>query len=281
MTTWFYDGEPIDALSIDDRAIHYGDGLFETIAIRSGEPRLWQLHIERLRHGCERLAIAMPAEKSLRADLHRAIHESGIDADYALAKIIVTAGSGPRGYKRAKSGQSRVLTAIYDLQRPSQASYREGVVVVKCATSLGGQAALAGIKTLNRLEQVLARNEWQDPDVFDGLMCDTAGRLICGTMSNVFVVHDQSISTPDLGRCGVAGVMRRHVLDTLQSDGMSVREEDMQWQDAMSADEVFLTNSQFGVMPVRQCGERQWSVGPVTRALMKRIANSGIAECAS
>ena len=281
MSAWYCDGESINALSIDDRAIQYGDGLFETIAIRGGEPRLWQLHVERLRHGCERLAIAMPTEESLRTGVQQAIQESGIDSDYALAKIIVTAGSGPRGYKRTGSSQSRVLTAVHNVQRPAQAGYRDGVEVVRCATTLAGQPALAGIKTLNRLEQVLARNEWQDPDVFDGLMCDSAGRLICGTMSNVFVVRDQSISTPDLGRCGVAGVMRRHVLDTLQGAGKSVPEEDIHWDDAMSANEVFLTNSQFGVMPVRQCGERFWSVGPITRELMMRVANSGIEECAS
>ena len=281
MSAWYCDGESINALSIDDRAIQYGDGLFETIAIRGGEPRLWQLHVERLHHGCERLAIAVPTEESLRANVQQAIQESGIDSDYALAKIIVTAGSGPRGYKRTDSGQSRVLIAVYDVQQPGQAAYRDGVEVVRCATTLAAQPALAGIKTLNRLEQILARNEWQDPDVFDGLMCDSAERLICGTMSNVFVVRDQSISTPDLGRCGVAGVMRRHVLDTLQGAGKSVPEEDIHWDDAMSANEVFLTNSQFGVMPVRQCGERHWSVGPITRELMKRVANSGIEECAS
>jgi len=97
----------------------------------------------------------------------------------------------------------------------------------------------------------------------------------------VFVVRDQSISTPDLGRCGVAGVMRRHVLDTLLGAGKSVPEEDIHWDDAMAANEVFLTNSQFGLMPVRQCGEQHWSVGPITRELMKRVAHSGIEECAS
>ena len=281
MNTWYCDGEPSESLSIDDRAIQYGDGLFETIAIRAGEPRLWPLHLERLRHGCERLGIAMPAEAVLRANLQQAVHESGIDSDYALAKIIVTAGSGPRGYQRTDAGKSRVLTAAYAVQRPAPAGYREGVVVVRCATTLAEQAALAGIKTLNRLEQVLARNEWQDSEIFDGLMCDTAERLICGTMSNVFVVHDHSIITPALGRCGVAGVMRRHILDTLQADAMTAHEDDIHWDDAMSADEMFLSNSQFGVLPVRQCGKRRWAVGPVTRELMKRVAKSGIEECAS
>ena len=280
MSTWYCDGNSIDALPIDDRAIHYGDGLFETIAIRAGSPRLWHLHIDRLRYGCERLAIAMPPEENLHTGLQQAINESGIDSGYALAKIIITAGSGRRGYRRPDSGQGRVLTAVYSAQRLAPAGYRKGVATVRCATALAEQPALAGIKTLNRLEQVVARNEWHDPDVHEGLMCDTAGRLICGTMSNVFVVHDQSIITPILDRCGVAGVMRRHVIDTLHADGINANEDDIHWDDAMLVDEVFLTNSQYGVLPVRQCGEQRWAVGPVTRELMKRVAKSGIEECA-
>ena len=280
MTTWYCDGKSIDVLPIDDRAIHYGDGLFESIAIRAGSPRLWHLHIERLRYGCERLAIAMPSEEKLHTALQQAINESGIDSGYALAKIIITAGSGRRGYRRPDSGQGRVLTAVYNAQRLAPAGYREGVATVRCATELAEQPALAGIKTLNRLEQVLASNEWHDPDVFEGLMCDTAGRLICGTMSNVFVVHDQSIITPDLGRCGVAGVMRRHVINTLHSAGMPAHEDVVQWDAAMSADEIFLTNSQFGMLPIRQCGKHRWPVGSTTRELMELIAKTGIEECA-
>ena len=112
-------------------------------------------------------------------------------------------------------------------------------------------------------------------------MCDADGLLICGTMSNVFVVHAQLISTPVLDQSGVAGIMRQHVLNTLRADGSGVTEKNISWDDARSADEVFLTNSQFGVMPIRRCGEQQWQVGPVTGRVMNLIAQNGIEECES
>ncbi len=278
MSDWYCDGVRIDAIPIDDRAVHYGDGLFETIAIRAGEPRLWSLHIKRLDSACKRLGIDPPAENSLYDGIIAALQETYLDPAYALAKLIVTAGSGPRGYKRPEPCPGRVLTSVMAAQRCPRENYEYGVATVRCDTTLAAQPALAGIKTLNRLEQVLARNEWQDSDVFEGLMCDADGHLICGTMSNVFVVHDQSVSTAALDRCGVEGVMRRHVLDTFRSDGGVITETNIDWDDAMSADEIFLTNSQFGVMPIQRCGAQHWPVGPVTGKVMKLIEQNGIEE---
>ena len=281
MSDWYCDGIRIDGIPVDDRAVHYGDGLFETIAIRAGEPRLWSLHIDRLNSACKRLGIDPPAEKSLYDGIAKALQETYIDPGYALAKIIVTAGSGPRGYKRPETASGRVLTSVMIPQRYPRENYQDGVATVRCETTLAAQPALAGLKTLNRLEQVLARNEWQDNDVFEGLMCDADGHLICGTMSNVFVVRDQSVSTPALDRCGVEGVMRRHVLGTFRSDGGVITETNIDWDEAMSADELFLTNSQFGIMPIRQCGAQHWQVGPVTVKIMKLIEQSGIEESGS
>ena len=279
MIHWYCDGTPIDSIPIDDRALHYGDGLFETIAIRDGEPRLWHLHIKRLRHGCERLGIALCAEEILYEGITAALREASVDSSYALAKLIVTAGSSSRGYKRPDRSLSRVLTGVSTAQIQPGNNYQQGVTTIRCNTRLAEQPALAGIKALNRLEQVLGRNEWQDLNVFEGLMCDADGHLICGTMSNVFVIHGQSISTALLDRCGVAGVMRQHVLDTFRADGRDIAERNITWDDAMSADEIFLTNSQFGVMPVQKCGTQHWQADPITREVMKLVAMNGIEEC--
>ena len=279
MIHWFCDGEPIDSIPIDDRAIHYGDGLFETIAIRKGEPRLWQLHVKRLRHGCERLGIDLCAEEILYEGITAALHEASVDPSYALAKLIVTAGSSSRGYKRPEQNRSRVLTGVTTAQSQPGKNYQQGVETIRCNTTLAAQPELAGIKTLNRLDQVLGRNEWKDLDVFEGLMCDADGHLICGTMSNVFVIHGQSVSTAILDRCGVAGVMRQHVLDLFHANGRDIAERNIAWEDALSADEIFLTNSQFGVMPIQKCGTQHWQAGRVTREVMKLVAINGIEEC--
>ncbi len=279
MSSWYRKGQLVSAVPIDNRALHYGDGVFETIAIRKGEPRLWSLHVDRLQSGCERLGIAVPAANDLQQELAQALLATEVDTRYALAKIIVSAGSAQRGYRRPDKTEAEVFTGVFAGVRPDVALSRDGVVTRLCETIVAAQPALAGIKSLNRLEQVLARNEWQDPGVFEGLMCNADGQLICGTMSNVFVVHDNSISTPSLDRCGVAGVMRRHVIAILSANGMRVRECVLAWDKLLFADEVFLTNSQFGILPVRACDDRAWPVGPVTRSVLSLLAASGIEEC--
>ena len=281
MSTWYRKGQPCSAVPIDDRALHYGDGVFETIAIRNGEARLWSMHVDRLQAGCARLGIAVPAADELQQELVQALLATDIDSSYALVKIIVSAGSAGRGYRRPDKTRTDLFTGVFESVHPADNLVREGVVTRLCETIVAAQPALAGIKSLNRLEQVLARNEWQDPTVFEGLMCDSDGQLICGTMSNVFLIHDNTVSTPILDRCGVAGVMRRHVMEVLSANGIAVRECALAWDKLLSANEVFLTNSQFGLVPVRACDAHEWTVGPVTRKVLTLIANSGIEECAA
>ncbi len=279
MSSWYRQGQLISAVPIDARAFHYGDGVFETIAIRNSKARLWSLHVDRLQAGCEQLGIAVPGADELQQELSQALRATDVDTRYALAKIIVSAGSAGRGYRRPDKIRAELFTGVFEGVRPGDAHIRDGVVTRRCETIVAAQPALAGIKSLNRLEQVLARNEWQDSAVFEGLMCDTDGRLICGTMSNVFLIHDETVSTPVLDRCGVAGVMRRHVIEVLSASGMRVRECALAWDKLISADEVFLTNSQFGVVPVRACDAQEWPPGPVTRKVLTLLAASGIEEC--
>lgn len=282
MADWFCEGSAIESLPLDDRAIHYGDGLFETIAIRNGEARLWPLHSQRLSDGCQRLGIALPDAGRLQQTLLDAIASSAIDPGYAMAKIIVSAGSAVRGYRRAASSKPRVLIGIFSADRLTRSHYQDGVIAVSCETRIAEQAAFAGLKTLNRLEQVMARAEWSDASIFEGLMCDSGGRLICGTMSNVFIVRNENLQTPELRRCGVAGVMRRHVCELAAAAGVEVRVSDISWEDANAADEMFLSNSQFGILPLARIDDLELPTkGPgfLTRKLMDLLAQSGIEEC--
>ena len=278
MADWYCNGGAMDDLPMDDRAIHYGDGLFETIAIRHGVARLWPLHLHRLADGCQRLGIALPNADELQQTLLDAVASSAVDDDYALAKIIVSAGSAARGYRRPQPAKTRVLVGVFPAKRLPASWSENGVAVAHCNTRVAEQVALAGLKTLNRMEQVLARAEWSDPDIFEGLMCDTSERLICATMSNVFIVKNEILITPDLSRCGVAGVMRQHVCDLAAASGVEVRIADIPRQDAAAADEMFLSNSQFGVLPVARCAERVLTTGNLTRNIMSLLAKSGIEE---
>ncbi len=280
MNQWFRDGEPVRDVSIDDRGFQYGDGLFETIAIRRGEPRLWEHHIERLARGCERLRIEVPAEPRLRRWLESALGQSNGITAYCAAKIIVSSGIGQRGYGRPVPGQAETFIGVFQERPVAEKAYRHGVETILCDTRLAVNSVTAGLKTLNRLEQVLARSECVAAATFEGLTLDADKRLVCGTMSNVFIVADNTVITPSLDRCGVEGVMRRHALETLERNGISVDVRDVSVEELWDCDEVFLTNSQFGALPVRRCGNTEWPPGSVTAVVMRSLADSGISECA-
>ena len=277
MSRWYVDNAPVLSIPADDRAALYGDGLFETVAIRQGTARLWDYHVERLQLGCERLGIEPPDTAVLTSNLEHAIAAGDVDTNYAVAKLVIATRSGERGYRRA-DGPPLIRIGMFEATPRPAASYEQGVRVRLCATRLAIQPQLAGIKTLNRLEQVLARAEWRQPDIVEGLTLDTGARLICGTMSNVFVRLDNQLVTPAITRCGVAGVMRRHVLTSLDREGVAVDVRDVSVKELSDAQEIFLTNSQFGVLPVAQLDSRVIRVGKQTRQVMALIAKSGIGE---
>jgi 4-amino-4-deoxychorismate lyase len=279
MSPWISNGEVRDGLPFDDRAWQYGDGLFETIAIRNRRPRLLDWHLERLATSCGRLGIAVPGTTAIQADIETAIRHAGIDSGCALAKLVVTAGQGPRGYAR-DTAQTNHYLAVFPGKRLEPRHYRNGVAVRMCSTRLAQQPQLAGIKSLNRLEQVLARNEWNDLSIFEGLTCDTAGELICGTMSNVFIVADNEIVTPDLSRAGVAGIMRRKVLEIAHKHDIRIAVRAIRRESLDDAREMFLTNSQFGLLPVATLDGRALEVGRQTRALAAMLVDEGIEEMA-
>ena len=270
MSNWFLNGIAVDEIAIDSRGLQYGDGLFETVAVRNGHARLWDYHVERLLRGCERLGLDIPDMEQCRAQIESQAQ------DYGTAKIVVAAKPGQRGYGRT-SRDIDVLVRVFESQPLPPGCYRDGVQAIVCNTKLATGSVTAGIKTLNRIEQVLARNEVIAAKAFEGIVRDADGNVICGTMSNVFVVRDSRVFTPQLHRCGVAGVMRRHVISSMRDAGFSVNETKLASLD--SVDEVFLSNSQFGVVPLSVCGDLTWSVGEITRDAIRLLAESGVAEC--
>ena len=275
---WFAVGAKMRAVSPAGRGLQYGDGLFETIAIRSGEPRLWRYHLERLSAGCARLGLVAPGP-ALAQELERALLQCALDTSRCIAKIVVTAAATGRGYGRAMPSPAEVLIGIFPATPADGQDYLDGVSTMLCDTRLASGSPVAGIKTLGRIEQVLARSECLQAGVFEGFTRDADDRLICGTISNMFVVKDTVVRTPSLARCGVEGTMRRLVLELLAEDTRRVEVCDLTEDDLATADEVFITNSQFGALPVRSCGDYAWPVGATTRHVMGLLADYGIEEC--
>ncbi|MET1080107.1 MAG: aminodeoxychorismate lyase [Pseudomonas sp.] len=261
MLSWV-DGRPGDALALGDRGLAYGDGLFETIGVSHGRPRLLERHLHRLGQGCARLALELDLEL-LRAEVLVFCAQLG----EGVAKLIITRGDGPRGYAPPLPAQPRrILQGAAAALYPSAHGER-GVRLYPCATRLAEQPLLAGLKHLNRLEQVLARGEWQDGQHAEGLLRDQAGRVIEGVYSNLFLVKDGQLLTAELSRCGVAGVMRAELMMRASQIGVALQVRDLAYSELLEADEVLLCNSQYGVWPVVALQTHRWPVGPLTRKL--------------
>jgi 4-amino-4-deoxychorismate lyase len=248
------------AIAANDRGLHYGDGVFETALLIDGQVRFLDDHLQRLHEGCERLAIRAPDRATLLSEIARVtgVLRSGV------LKIIVTRGAGTRGYRPGKQIDATRVVALY--AAPELSSSR-GITLRWCETRLGRNARLAGLKHLNRLEQVLAQAEWQDESIDEGLMLDTEGELVCATAGNVFIVREGAVVTPDLRFCGVRGVMRTRVLRAATQLRIPTSEEPLWPYDLEGASEMFVTNAVRGIRSVVALGSMQWSSGPMADRL--------------
>ena len=252
-----------------DRGLHFGDGLFETIACRRGRPRFLTLHLERLRLGCERLGI----ETGGLPDIQTEVRALASEVDNAIIKVILTRGTAlARGYQASGREKATRITFRYAWPKETATESQVGIRVRTAQLRLGENPALAGLKTCNRLEQVLARREWKDPGIAESLLFSSSGRLVSGTMSNVFVVEGSRLRTPRLDLCGVAGVMRRVVLREAGRAGIPVQEDVLGVDDLRQAEELFLTNARMGAWPVRELDGRPLEPGPVTRRMQQILA---------
>lgn len=263
MTLTLVNGEPAQSIPADDRGLNYGDGVFRTLAIRTGRAAMWRKHYAKLVSDCEALGITAPAETELLADVR---YISSRMPDCAL-RITVTRGSGGRGYAMPATVSPRRIVSASPLPDYPARFAIGGVNVRYCEQRLAAQPALAGIKHLNRLENVLARAEWHDPDIAEGLLCDGDDNVIEGTRCNLFLVEGDDLVTPDLSRCGVAGVTRDAVIMLASQQGMPCRIESVNRSRLAAASEVMLVNSIVGIWPVARLGQHEWQTFPVAMRL--------------
>lgn len=266
MTGMLVNGEPVSVVTAQDRAVQYGDGLFETIALRNGKLELWAQHMERMQQGCRRLGLPVIDEQIWRQDIAR-LHPG----NHAVIKLLLSRGASGRGYRYADPVTPTRMVSLHDWPDYSGCWMGQGVRVGLCATPVSVNRALAGIKHLNRLDNVLARNEWQDINIAEGLMADDVGNVVEGTMSNLFAVKNNILMTPVLNRAGVSGVMRHLVLDMARQQQLAISECDIRIADLFEMDELFLTNSVIGIWPVIQLDKKQFQAGRITQLLKQTL----------
>lgn len=262
-------GQPVDAIPVDDRGLAYGDGLFETMLARRSRLPLLDRHVERLLAGARALGFAEVPRALLEDELRMAAREQ----TDGIVKLIFTRGSGARGYRPPIDAVARRIIMTSPSPATVQTWQQAGVVLRYCSTTLEGSRLLAGLKHLNRLPQVMARAEWNDDSIHEGLMRDASGRIIAGTMSNLFAVHAGVLMTPPIVAGSVRGVMRGLVLQLAAARHIECREDF--FTDAMiaGADEIFITNSILAVCPVRRIGDANCDIGTMTRLLQADVEN--------
>ena len=247
-------GVPGNSIDVHDRGLQYGDGIFRTLRIEQGHPRHWQRHYHKLRQDCAALDIVCPEAELLAGELC----QLAANRPDGIAKIIITRGDSVRGFAPSSAASPNRILTISPLPDIPETYPLQGVKVRVCDLHLSHQPRLAGIKHLNRLENVLAAMEWNAPEIAEGLLLDQEGNVVEGTRSNLFLVRGGELYTPDLSRCGVAGVQRDRVLDWASANAVACRATQLSLADVLAADEVFLVNSVIGLWPVRQLQERIW-----------------------
>ena len=247
------DGQPDTQVSALDRGLQYGDGLFETLRWEQGRLRWFERHMARLKLGCERLGIPMPDSALLRAEAESLAR--GLPR--ALVKIIVTRGAATvRGYRPGGDEQPTRIIAVHDWPPAQDAEFRVGLSPVQ----VNANPLLAGLKHLNRLEQVLAQRAAAEAGVQEVLMCSANGAVVGGSMSNLFVWQGDELLTPAPGECAVAGVMRSLLVEAAGRLGLRVRLGTLAPAELGAARAIMLTNVRLGLQPVHWYEGRRLAV---------------------
>lgn len=260
MLSCLVDGALSEVVPAADRGLAYGDGVFETVAVRGGAPALWQGHMDRLARGCERLGLPAPSQ----ALLLREVRTVAAGQPRCIVKIILTRGGGGRGYAPPESVTPLRVVSAHPWPAHIEEDRRNGVEAMICATRLALQPALRGIKHLNRLEQVLAAAELAQHPGRHGIMLNTEGYVIAGVSANLFAVADGQLLTPRMDRCGVHGVLRGLLL---RDHAARCERRRISLDLLGEASEVFFCSAIRGIVPVRAIDDRVWPIGPFAREL--------------
>lgn len=256
------DGEISTLVPASDRGLLYGDGVFETIAVVRNVPRFWQLHMDRLAAGCERLGL----QQIPQSVLLREVQTVSAGEIACVVKIVVTRGTSGRGYAIIPDAEHRRIVSAHAWPQDIRQQAEAGIQARVCDLRLGVQPALAGIKHLNRLEQVLARAEWTDPLIDEGILLDAEDHVISGISGNIFLVSGDRLLTPRMDRNGVRGVMRAAIL---QAFAPRCEQRRIHLDMLPEAHEIFICNAIRGVRPVLRIGHWEYGVGPLTREVQE------------
>ena len=257
-------------IDIADRGFQFGDGIFETIAFSKDNLEFWSEHMSRLKKGCKVLSMPCPDLKKIffkAKKMCKSFNAQGV------LKLIVSRGIGERGYKIPEKIKPSWAISLYPWPKFPEANFIRGVNVRKCITTISRQPLLSRIKHLNRLEQVLARSEWKARNITEGLMCDDQDHVIEGTMSNIFGVKKNIFYTPIIKLSGIKGIMRRIILKLLKKNKEKYIIKKITLKEFLKFDEIFVSNSIFGIWPVIKISKKKFLFGKKTKKIISLLSN--------
>ena len=260
-------GKALEHIEIHDRALHYGDGLFETIAIQDRKALCFDEHLNRLEKGCKKLKLPVQDKTIIKNEVSSLIESK----DRAVLKIIISRGQGGRGYKIPDNIDVTRIISLFPWPNYSYEFSTTGIKAKICSYRYGNNPTLAGIKHLNRLEQILARSEWRDEETMEGIVMNSDDFVIEGTMSNIFCFVNKTLYTPDLSQCGIEGIIREKIINLANTLGFKIEIERITLDFLLSANEIFLCNSLIGIWPINSIGENLFLEHEKTQKLQKKL----------
>jgi len=264
-------GRPAEQISLNDRGLLYGQSLFETIAVSHQQALLLEQHLARLQQGCKALGIPLDAQ-ILVAEINALC--ASLSDQKAVLRITITMGEGGRGYANPETIEANRILSIHPFPKLQKSNWSDGIRLGLSELRLSTQPATAGIKHGNRLEQVIARNQWQ-ADWQEALLLNQHDELVEATQSNIFLRKGNRLSTPELSASGVAGVMRSQILELSELLGVESRIVSLSLADLEAADEVFVSNSLIGVWPVKEFQNICFSDFQFSHNLLKILEENG------
>lgn len=265
-------GHSQSTIPVQDRGLAYGDGVFETIAVTANNLQFWPQHWQRLQSGLERLNFdcdLVQLKQAIETDIRSLLGPTA--AAMSVLKITVTRGVGGRGYLPPSAIQVNRIVQLSPWPTGREQLSHTGVQVRLCSHSWSMNKRLAGLKHLNRLDQVLARQEWQDDDIHEGIMLNQQGNVQSGVMSNVFVEQAGQLITPIIDSAGIAGIMADQIRILADQLGITLRQQQISLDTLQAADALFLTNSLNGIWPVVKYEQLDYAIGPLTQCLQQAL----------
>jgi len=255
-------------ISVFDHGFLYGDGIYETLRAYNGVVFMLDEHIRRLQSSAEKIRLSInKSPEEIRSAIYRTLRASNLKN--AIIRITVSRGKGRTGLDPDLCPIPTFVIMAQRFHGYPDKYYKEGIKLIIANTRRNHRGAIdPSIKSLNFLNNILAKIEAKDRGAFEAIMLNIKGFLTEGTVSNLFFIKNNILYTPSPASGILEGITRRVIIDLAKEEGLEVREGLYRKDKLYTADEVFISNTSMEIMPVRKVDDQEFRVpGEITRFL--------------